>query len=268
MVNLLDSELSRKDHENAEVADRIMELIKDDQYLSEQGLLPEELQTIGYMRGLRGAFDYLGSVEEVKISGNQHVKALQNFKLILEAAMTSITQHKAEVVALQKAKKEEAEAQRKEELRQQKQKQKEKEQAAKREQKAIEKEEKKRAKAVQAETKDKDEEKRHRRGQGVAELTEDDISVLRSKFPGRGVKVVSTAEGLCEAISCGVPCVWRCGRSAVKKLLDHSFLEDKEVKSGVSAVKADVLNFVGETNSYFQARLKSISSPTVNGHYS
>ena len=210
--------------------------------------------TMGYMRALRSAFDYLGSVEEVRISGNMHAKSLENFKLLLDSCMTAITQYKAEAVALQKAKKEEEEAQRKERLRQEKQKEKELQQAAKREKKVREKEEKKAEKARQSEVVQKDEDKRHRRGQGVSELTEDDISVLRCKFPGRGIKTVSNSESFCEAISCGVPCVWRCGRSAVKRILENSFLEDKEVKSGVSALKADVLTFVGETNSLFEAR--------------
>ena len=59
------SELAREENQNLDVARYVVNLTRDDEHLSEKSILPEDLQTLGYMRSIREGFDFLGSVDAV-----------------------------------------------------------------------------------------------------------------------------------------------------------------------------------------------------------
>lgn len=68
MVHMMSTELAKKDTENEAVAKGVLKLVLDrgDQYLTEKGLLTEELHTLGYMRHVLSSLDLLDSVESVR----------------------------------------------------------------------------------------------------------------------------------------------------------------------------------------------------------
>ena len=69
----MDTELSRSDGENQSTVTTILSMVKDDDYLAEKLFLPEEMQTLGYMRSLRDGMDLFDSVESVRARGDSFV---------------------------------------------------------------------------------------------------------------------------------------------------------------------------------------------------
>lgn len=60
VVKLLDKEDATSAEQNLCVAEQIMDICKNDEYLSElESLVPENIQTAGYMVQVRGSFDML-----------------------------------------------------------------------------------------------------------------------------------------------------------------------------------------------------------------
>ena len=199
---------------------------------------------------------------KVREAGDKHYVAIENLKLLAECAMRSVSQHAAAVKAEAKAKADELQAEKKEAERQEKAAAKEKI----RQQKKQEKEAAKKAKAEAVKqakeedaAKDKEEgkgeakSKASRRGAGAGELTESDPPVLVNKFHGKEIQVLSDLEGFLAGISCGVPCIWRCKRSSIKKTLEAVEVAKQESAKATSSVKADMTQMAGELAAALQA---------------
>lgn len=65
MVTLMSDELAKEVHANGKVADTVYALIDADTYLTNVGILPETLYTLGFMRSERNNLDYLPSANDV-----------------------------------------------------------------------------------------------------------------------------------------------------------------------------------------------------------
>ncbi|CAK9102889.1 unnamed protein product, partial [Durusdinium trenchii] len=204
LVEMMSADM-RQEEDNKKTASAVYELLQQDEYLAEKMILPEELHTMGFLECTRANFDYLDSVESVRVSGNNHLRALQIFLDITDAALQAVAQHQAQISALEKARKEEAEFMKKEERRLQKQKEDEQKKAEKKAEKEAKKRKAEEAKALAAEAKKRagphpdepqDEEKpktgsgKARKGKGAGDLSESDHAILRAKLPGRAVPVL------------------------------------------------------------------------------
>lgn len=200
-------------------------------------------------------------VRKVRVSGNNHLRALQIFLDITDAALQAVAQHQAQISALEKARKEEAEFMKKEERRLQKQKEDEQKKAEKKADKEAKKRKAEEAKALAAEAKKRagphpdepqDEEKpktgsgKARKGKGAGDLSESDHAILRAKLPGRAVPVLRDGKSFVETIALGVPCIWRCTRSCLKKSLEHHGSTTKDATTACIGVSADKTQFSAE----------------------
>ena len=198
---------------------------------------------------------------QVRVAGNAHVKALANLKTLAQAALTACHQHKAHVLALEKAKVEEAAAQQREAARMEKEKQKEaaknKAKLAKAEERKLKQQAKNKAQSkaeaeaekATVEVTEQAKKKRSRRGHGTGELNDEDHPVLQHKFTGYEIKVIVSSEGekFTEAMALGIPCIWRCKRSSLKKVLDFSNnFSGKDMNSLLSTMHADRSAMAGE----------------------
>lgn len=210
---------------------------------------------------------------KVRVAGNKFQQAIANLKEICDAAITSANQYHARIQALKKAREAEELAKKREDARiekeQKKAKDKELAEENKRKRKAeqeVEKQRKKEEDALAKEEKGDDGKEAgdeghgsRRRGQGLNELTDDDPSVLRHRFPDFAVKVVPEFPEFLDMVVLGIPVIWKCKRSCMKKMMETAGdLGQKDASANAKIIKSHMTGFHGELAQFVEAKARPI----------
>lgn len=277
MIEKLATRLANSKDSSDEVAKKVYSMSSKDSYFAESMITSSNLQTLGYMKACRENWDFLPSVNRVKEEAALHYQSIQNLKELADAAMISASQYKANQQAAKNARAAEQAHEKRESIRLEKQKQREADRVRKAAEKVAQK--KKRADELaqrqQAEgeaaaeadaAQNEDEEKaaaaaRTRRGKGMAELGEEDRSILRHRVPGVQCEIfqadkATVKESVTEfcdgALIYGKPLILRLKRSAFKKMMEANseFFDGvpcpKEINKLNKALTADIDSFVSD----------------------